>query len=383
MSTPRLALGLMSGTSMDGVDVALIETDGHRVHRFGPTLLRPYTDPERAAIAAALAEGPTLATRADRPTALANAEVIVTAAHAEAVKDFLDQNGLTAADIAVIGFHGQTVFHAPARRLTVQIGDGLSLARATGIPVVYDFRAADVAAGGQGAPLVPIYHAALVAGSDLPRPVAVVNIGGVANITFVADTPPNNGPALHTMDATVLDLVAFDCGPGNALLDDWCAAKAGRPVDVDGHLAARGKVDETVLADLLAHPYFALPAPKSLDRNAFSAAAVARLSTEDGAATLTAFTARTIARGFDLLPERPKSIVVAGGGAHNPTMLAMIAEATGADVKTASQVGWSTDFMEAQAFAHLAVRHLEGLPLSWPGTTGVPKPTRGGVLARG
>jgi anhydro-N-acetylmuramic acid kinase len=299
------------------------------------------------------------------------------------VKDFLDQNGLTAADIAVIGFHGQTVFHAPARRLTVQIGDGLSLARATGIPVVYDFRAADVAAGGQGAPLVPIYHAALVAGSDLPRPVAVVNIGGVANITFVADTPPNNGPALHTMDATVLDLVAFDCGPGNALLDDWCAAKAGRPVDVDGHLAARGKVDETVLADLLAHPYFALPAPKSLDRNAFSAAAVARLSTEDGAATLTAFTARTIARGFDLLPERPKSIVVAGGGAHNPTMLAMIAEATGADVKTASQVGWSTDFMEAQAFAHLAVRHLEGLPLSWPGTTGVPKPTRGGVLARG
>ena len=383
MSTPRLALGLMSGTSMDGVDVALIETDGHRVLRFGPTLLRPYTDPERAAIAAALAEGPMLATRADRPTALANAEAIVTAAHAEAVKDFLDQNGLTSADVAVIGFHGQTVFHAPARRLTVQIGDGLALARSTGIPVVYDFRAADVAAGGQGAPLVPIYHAALVAGSELPRPVAVVNIGGVANITFVADTRPTDGPALHTVDATVLDLVAFDCGPGNALLDDWCEAKAGRPVDVDGHLAARGKVDGAVLAELLAHPYFTLPAPKSLDRNAFSAAAVARLSPEDGAATLTAFTARAIVKGFDLLPERPKSIVVAGGGAHNPTMLRMIAEATGAEVKTASQVGWSTDFMEAQAFAHLAVRHLEGLPLSWPGTTGVPQPTRGGVLARG
>lgn len=383
MSTPRLALGLMSGTSMDGVDVALIETDGHRVHRFGPTLLRPYTDPERAAIAAALAQAPTLATRADRPTALAHAEAIVTAAHAEAVADFLEQNGLGASDIAVIGFHGQTVFHAPARRLTVQIGDGLALARATGIPVVYDFRAADVAAGGQGAPLVPIYHAALVAGSDLPRPVAVVNIGGVANITFVGDTRPGSGPAFHTMDATVLDLVAFDCGPGNALLDDWCEAKSGRPVDVDGHLAARGHVDETVLADLLAHPYFALPAPKSLDRNAFSAAAVARLSPEDGAATLTAFTARAIARGLDLLPTRPKSVVVAGGGAHNPTMLAMIAEATGAEVKTASQVGWSTDFLEAQAFAHLAVRHVEGLPLSWPGTTGVPQPTRGGVLARG
>ena len=382
MTMPRLALGLMSGTSMDGVDVALVETDGHRVHRFGPTLLRPYSDPERAAIAAALAEGPTLTSRADRPTALANAEAIVTAAHAEAVGDFLDQNGLTAADVAVIGFHGQTVFHAPARRLTVQIGDGLALSRATGIPVVYDFRAADVAAGGQGAPLVPIYHAALVAGSELPRPVAVVNIGGVANITFVGEIRPGDGPALHTMDATVLDLVAFDCGPGNALLDDWCQERAGRPVDVDGHLAARGKVDAAILADLLAHPYFSLPAPKSLDRNAFSAAAVARLSPEDGAATLTAFTARAIARGLDLLPERPATIVVAGGGAHNPTMLAMIAEATGAEVKTASNVGWSTDFMEAQAFAHLAVRHLEGLPLSWPGTTGVPAPTRGGVLAR-
>ena len=382
MSNTRLAIGLMSGTSMDGVDVALIETDGHRVTRFGPTLLRPYTDPERAAIAAALAVGPTVLGRADRPTALAYAEAVVTATHIEAVKDFLELNGLTAADVAVLGFHGQTVFHAPARRLTVQIGDGLALARSTGIPVVYDFRASDVAAGGQGAPLVPIYHAALVAASDLPRPVAVINVGGVANITFVGDGGSSDAPPHHTRDSTAVELVAFDCGPGNALIDDWCATKTGRPVDVDGRLAAAGHADETMLSQLLAHPYFTLPTPKSLDRNAFSADAVARLSTEDGAATLTAFTAHAIARGFDLLPQRPRSIVVAGGGAHNPTMLDMIARATGAEVKTAASVGWSTDFLEAQAFAHLAVRHLEGLPLSWPGTTGVPVPMRGGVLAR-
>ncbi len=382
MSNPRLAIGLMSGTSMDGVDVALIETDGRRVSRFGPTLLRPYTDPERAAIAAALAVGPTLVSRFDRPTELAFAEAVVTAAHVEAVKDFLDANGLEATDVAVVGFHGQTVFHAPARRLTVQIGAGLALARSTGIPVVYDFRASDVAAGGQGAPLVPIYHAALVAGSDLPGPVAVINIGGVANITFVGRGRSEDERSFHTRDAVAVELVAFDCGPGNALLDDWCATKTGRPVDVDGRLAAAGRIDETLLSELLAHPYFTLPAPKSLDRNAFSAAAVARLSTEDGAATLTAFTAHAIARGFGLLPERPRSIVVAGGGAHNPTMSRMIAEATDAEVKTASAVGWSTDFLEAQAFAHLAVRHLEGLPLSWPGTTGAPMPMRGGVLAR-
>ncbi len=371
MSAVRLAIGLMSGTSMDGVDVALIETDGHRVVGFGPTLLRRYDDAERAAIRAALDVGPRLTTRAERPPAVAAAEAIVTAAHAEAVKDFLADNGLTAADVAVIGFHGQTVFHAPARRLTVQVGDGLALARATGVPVVYDFRAADVAAGGQGAPFVPIYHAALVAASDLPRPVVVVNIGGVANLTFVGE---------DTVDGP--ELVAFDCGPGNASIDDWCQAKTGRPMDPDGRFAAVGRVDERIVASLLDHPFFAVAAPKSLDRSAFSAAAVEGLTLEDGAATLTAFTARAIARGLERLPAPAATVVVAGGGAHNPTLLAMIAAATGLPVKTASDVGWSTDFLEAQAFAHLAVRHLEGLPLSFPGTTGVKAPTRGGVTAR-
>lgn len=370
MSGMRLAIGLMSGTSMDGVDVAMIETDGRRVAAFGPTLLRPYGDVERAVLRRALDIGATLNSRAERPPELVAAEEVVTAAHAEAVGDFLETNGLRPVDVSVIGFHGQTVFHAPARRLTVQIGDGLSLARTTGIPVVYDFRAADVAAGGQGAPFVPAYHAALVAASDLPRPVVVVNIGGVANLTFAGSS------------ADAGDLVAFDCGPGNASIDDWCLEKTGRPLDVDGRLALAGRVDDRIVEALLAHPFFDIPAPKSLDRSAFSAAAVAGLSTEDGAATLAAFTARALARGVAALPERPRTIVVAGGGAHNPTLLAMIATATGLAVRTAADVGWSTDFLEAQAFAHLAVRHLEGLPLSFPGTTGVAAPTRGGVLAR-
>lgn len=371
MGPRRLAIGLMSGTSMDGVDVAAVETDGRRVHALGPTLLRPYLEGERAVIRAALAAAPAIVGRADRPGPLADAERIVTDAHADAVRTFLEANGLAPDDVAVVGFHGQTVFHAPERRLTVQIGDGLGLARAIGIPVVYDFRAADVAAGGQGAPLVPIWHAALAAASGLPRPLAVLNIGGVANLTWIGET---DDPS---------DLVAFDCGPGNAALDDWCLRHTGKPIDEDGRLAAVGRVDEGRLARMLGDRFFALPPPKSLDRNAFRADAVTGLSATDGAATLTALTAGAVAKGLAALPAPPRTIVVAGGGAHNPTMLRMIREATGVAVTTAAEVGWSTDFLEAQAFAHLAVRHLERLPLSFPGTTGVPHPMCGGVLALG
>ena len=371
MSGRRWAIGLMSGTSMDGVDAAAVETDGRRIFAFGPTLFRPYLDHERAVIRAALAVAPGLVDRSERPDALADAERVVTLAHADAVRNFLEVNGLRADDVAVVGFHGQTVFHAPSRKLTVQLGDGLALARAIGIPVVYDFRAADVASGGEGAPLVPIWHAALAASSDLPRPLAILNIGGVANLTWIgAGEDPS-------------DLVAFDCGPGNGPLDDWCLAHTGRSMDADGRLAATGRIDEHRLAGLLAHPFFAVPAPKSLDRNAFTADAARGLSAADGAATLTALTARAVAKGLAILPEPPRTLVVAGGGAHNPTMLAMIARATNVEVVTAGEVGWSTDFLEAQAFAHLAVRHLEGLPLSFPGTTGVHAPMRGGVLARG
>jgi anhydro-N-acetylmuramic acid kinase len=375
MSGARVAIGLMSGTSMDGVDVASIESDGKRALGFGRTLFRPYGDGEKAAIRRAVEVARTATDRAARPDALRVAEGIVTAAHADAVLTFLFDAGLRPDDVAVLGFHGQTVFHAPARRLTIQLGDGLALSRATGIPVVYDFRAADVAHGGEGAPLVPIWHAALAANLDARRPVAVLNLGGVANLTWIgcaAGEEPGAG-----------DLVAFDCGPGNGPIDEWCLAKTGRPIDRDGRFAAAGTVDEQVVETLLANPFFDLSAPKSLDRAAFGSAAVSHLKLEDGAATLTAFTAAAVARGLEIVPEKPSRLIVAGGGAHNPTLLEMIAARTGVPVTRADEIGWSVDFLEAQAFAHLAVRHLDGLPLSFPGTTGVPHPMQGGVLARG
>lgn len=370
MSGMRLAIGTMSGTSMDGVDVALIETDGETIASFGPTLLRPYDDMERAHIRAALAEGPRLAHRDERPAETAVAERIVTRAHADAVSQFLDIHGLDREAIAVVGFHGQTVFHAPRRRMTVQIGDGPALARALGITVVHDLRAADVAAGGEGAPLVPVFHAALVARAGLAPPAAILNIGGVANLTLIQ---PDGG------------LVAFDTGPGNALLDDWVRDHTGRAMDADGLISAAGRVDMARLARLLDHPFFVAPPPKSLDRNAFDAGVLDGLSLEDGAATLAAFTAEAVARGLGAaLPggAAAPALIVAGGGAHNPTLLAMLATRTGAKVRTAGQVGLSTDFLEAQAFGFLAVRSLRGLPLTFPGTTGVGAPLCGGVIAR-
>src|SRR5437762_5812598 len=242
----------MSGTSLDGVDIALIETDGERIGTFGPTGYRAYAPSERALLRRALAEAAGLTDRHARPGALAEAEALVTQAHAEAVEQFLREHRL--GGIAVVGFHGQTVLHRPDARLTVQLGDGEALARRLQIPVAYDFRAADVAAGGQGAPLVPVFHRALVERFDRAGPTAVLNVGGVANLTYL------DGP--ETM-------IAFDTGPGNALIDDFMSARAGKPHDEGGAEAARGEVDETFIAAALTHPFFGLPFPKSLDRNAF------------------------------------------------------------------------------------------------------------------
>jgi anhydro-N-acetylmuramic acid kinase len=267
----------------------------------------------------------------------------------------------------VVGFHGQTVIHRPLEGLTVQIGDGQGLADRLGIPVAYDFRAADVAAGGEGAPVVPVYHRALIEAADIVGPVAFLNIGGVANVTYVDDG---------------FDPIACDTGPGNALLDDLMHARAGKPMDRGGRTAARGRVDEAALALLLAHPYFEKKPPKSLDRNAFSREVVNSLSLEDAAATLTAFTAASVARLLPHLPKRPGELVVCGGGAHNPTLMRELALHLGCKVSTAQQHGWSVDAMEAQAFAYLAVRSMEGLPITFPTTTGVPAPQTGGVLAR-
>ncbi|SHG08403.1 anhydro-N-acetylmuramic acid kinase [Kaistia soli DSM 19436] len=360
-----VAVGLMSGTSMDGIDAALIATDGEDVEAFGPTAFRPYSEDERAVLRAALAAATTLTDRTARPGVLAEAERIVTDAHAETVEHLLAREDVDAVRVSLVGFHGQTVFHAPARRLTVQIGDGAALAKRLGIPVVHDFRAADVAAGGQGAPLVPIFHRALVRAAGLSGDVAVVNIGGVANVTRVA------------ADGS---LIAFDTGPGNALIDDLMRERTGAAMDRDGLMSLSGQVQAQTLAELIADPWFDLKPPKSLDRDAFSRAPVARLSTADAAATLAAFTAESIARGIALAGGADR-IVVCGGGAHNPAILRQLAAMSRADVTTADAHGWSVDFIEAQAFAYLAARNRAGLPISFPETTGCPEPMSGGVLS--
>jgi anhydro-N-acetylmuramic acid kinase len=359
----------MSGTSLDGVDVALLETDGERITGFGPTGYRPYAGVEQALLRQALQEGAGLRDRVARPGVLAKAEAFVTRVHAETVEAFLAAEHIDKADVAIVGFHGQTVLHRPQTRLTVQIGDGAALARRLRIPVAYDFRAADVAAGGQGAPLVPVFHQALARDLDRPHPIAVLNVGGVANVTFVGGGDP----------------IACDTGPGNALIDDFMRARTGAPLDRDGDQAARGRVDEVFIARVLSDRFFDWPCPKSLDRNAFAFANIGLpdFSVADGAATLSALTAAAVARIVPHLPAPPRAWIVAGGGARNPTLMRMLAERLApATVETADAVGWSSQSIEAQAFAYLAVRTRNGLPITFPATTGVAEPMQGGVIAQ-
>jgi anhydro-N-acetylmuramic acid kinase len=367
------AIGLMSGTSMDGIDIAVIETDGETVRRFGPSAVHFYREADERALRAAMEAAPAMRARDERPGVIGEAEKAVTALHASAVNTFLAANGIDRASIDVVGFHGQTILHRPAERLTVQIGDGAALAREIGLPVVYDLRAADVAAGGQGAPLVPVYHRALARMLNKPHPIAVLNLGGVANITFI------DGDG---------DPIACDTGPANALIDDFMRERTGDVLDKDGAAAAAGRVDEAAVAKLLTHPFFAQRCPKSLDRNDFRAwvaehAGLKDKSTEDGAATLTMLTAASVARVVAQLPRAPKSWIAVGGGASNPTLMRMLAEQLApAVVETGRQVGWSEAALEAQAFAFLAVRSLKGLPLTFPSSTGVPQAMTGGVLVR-
>ena len=361
-------IGLMSGTSLDGVDVALIETDGKQVKGFGPTGYRPYTDGERALLRQALTEAVHLSQRDARPGILRETEQAITLAHAEAVRTFIAQNRITPEDIDIVGFHGQTVLHRPERKLTVQIGDAAALAKAIHIPVMHDFRAADVAAGGQGAPFVPVYHRALAQSLGREGPIVVVNIGGVSNITYVDGTDT---------------LIACDTGPGNALLDDHMFRAFNQPFDCEGRIAGQGSVDVGWIRRALEMPFFRRPPPKSLDRNDFAALKLGDISPADGAATLTAFTAEAIARIVPLLPKEPNSWIVAGGGARNLTLLRMLRERLQpATVEAADTLGWSGDAIEAQAFGFLAARGLKGLPLSYPATTGVPMPMTGGLIAR-
>jgi anhydro-N-acetylmuramic acid kinase len=391
MSKPMRAIGLMSGTSMDGIDVALIDTDGEESVRRGPERTFPYPEAFRLLLARAVDEAKGLTRRDSLPDYLGDIERELIGLHAGAVARFLAEHQLDPAAIDVIGFHGHTVLHKrgavigrmageppplpgvalwrPASRprtLTVQIGDGQLLARTTQIDVVYDLRAADCAAGGQGAPLAPVYHRALAARLK-QRPLAVLNIGGVANVTWIG----RDG-----------QLIAFDTGPGGAMIDDWALRHTGKPCDENGALAAAGRADQGLVKEYLKHSHFAALPPKSLDRNAFVPELVDHLSPADGAATLTAFTAAAVGRALEHLPEEPQLWIIGGGGRKNRTLMSMIAAHVHNAVVPAEAVGFDGDFIEAEAWAYLAVRSLKRLPITFPGTTGVAAPLTGGVLAR-
>ena len=354
---PVWALGLMSGTSLDGVDAALIETDGVTVSGFGPWRTTPYPDDLRERLRAVI-EG-----RGGREAA----ERALTAFHAEVAEALLAEDGVRREEVVLAGFPGHTVRHEPEAGLTDQIGDGAALARRLGLDVVNDFRSNDVTAGGQGAPLVPLFHAALARRSGLDTPLAVLNLGGVANVTWIG------GPDDE-------DLLAFDTGPGCALIDDWVLGRTGAALDHDGSLARSGTADRAALDALLAHPHFEAKPPKSLDRNAFDPAPVDGLSASNGAATLVAFTAEAVRRALAHMPASPLRWLVSGGGRHNPALMAALSERLRVPCDAAERVGWQGDALEAQAFGYLAVRSRRGLPLSLPRTTGVPHPVSGGVF---
>jgi anhydro-N-acetylmuramic acid kinase len=366
MSNSAWAIGLMSGTSMDGVDAALIATDGIRVTARGPALTLPYTADFRKRLRGVLGDG-------IDPDMTAAVEAELTDVHAKAVRLLLASGQRKAGEIAVVGFHGHTVHHAPALGITRQIGDGARLARQIGVDVVTDFRSADMAAGGEGAPLAPLYHLALAA--DLPRPLAVLNLGGVANVTWIGAADP----------ATLIEAIpvlAFDTGPGNALIDDWAERHTGEPIDRDGQLAAGGAIDEAVLSALLDDGYFQRPPPKSLDRPSLGGLPLARLAPGDGAATLVGFTAATVGIAAAHFPVPVRRWLVTGGGRRNPVLMKALAAVLDAPIAAVEEAGWDGDALEAQAFAFLAVRALRGQPLSLPAVTGAREAVAGGRIDR-
>jgi len=351
--SPRMwsAIGLMSGTSLDGIDVAMIETDGRERVSPGPALTLPYPPDFRERLRSILGGiGP-----------VAAIEVELTGLHGDAVEHFLREHPGAATDI--IGFHGHTILHCPAEGRTWQIGDGALLARRLALDVVADFRSADVAAGGEGAPLAPLYHAALAA--PLPKPIAVLNIGGIANVTWIGGSE---------------ELLAFDTGPGNALIDDWVRRHTGAAADLDGALARAGAVSAAHVENFLANAFFDQLPPKSLDRDDFREALPTGLSVEDGAATLTDMTAGAVAGATRHFPAPARQWLVTGGGRHNPALMEALGRRLKVPVKPVEAVGWHGDALEAQAFAYLAVRSVLELPLSLPSTTGVPQPCCGGRL---
>ncbi len=365
----KTAIGLMSGTSMDGIDIAVVETDGDAIVRRGPGASYSYEAAFRRRIADALPIAGQMTARAPLPDDLRQLETAITERHGQAVERFLRDTGIERTDVDLLGFHGQTVMHRPDFGFTVQLGDGAALARQTGITTVYDMRANDMAHGGQGAPLVPVYHRALAAQLEpgmQDQGVAFVNIGGISNATFVF---------------TGEDPVALDCGPGNALIDQWVEAKAGIPYDAGGRIAGEGTADQATVGRYMAAEFFSRKGPKSLDRNDFTLAPLGDPDLSDGAATLARVTAISIARSGETLDRMPQTWIIAGGGAKNASIMAELRLALPECVIiTADEAGFSADFMEAECWAYLAVRAERGLPLTFPATTGCREPVSGGVI---
>lgn len=365
----KTAIGLMSGTSMDGIDVALLRTDGEQRVERGPFLGVGYEPAFRERLKLALEDAKGIRERSERPRQLRKIEVELTHRHADAVAQFLQHNSLKPSDVDVIGFHGQTVLHRPEQALTVQLGNGQLLSDSTGVPVTYDMRANDMAHGGQGAPLVPAYHAALAENLPLAeRPVCFVNIGGISNLTFIG------------LDGSI---IAFDSGPGNTLIDQWVEAHAGVPFDQGGMIASEGQVLSSLAERYLSSPFFSASQRRSLDRNDFLPPKGGDAELADGARTLAYVAAASIIRSAEHLPQTPALYVVCGGGRLNSVLmgdLSALAAARGARVASAEEAGLDGDAMEAEAWAYLAVRSLRHLPLTFPGTTGVRQPVSGGVL---
>lgn len=353
------AVGVISGTSMDGIDVAWLDGDGETIHRVGPGATYPYPEDVAQRLRAVIADPQAAA------GPLPELERDVTDAHVAAVERFLGEFSVTRASVALVGLHGQTVLHRPQGRLTRQLCDGARAAAALGLDVVADFRSADVAAGGEGAPLVPLYHAALAQG--LERPLMLLNWGGVGNVTYLG----RDG-----------EIVAFDTGPANAPIDDFVRRRRGLSHDEGGALAAQGRSDEALIAAWMSDRYFTRPAPKSLDRNHFHALTrgADALSDEDGAATLSAFAVEATAAALAHVPEAPARWLVCGGGRRNALLMARLKARLGVQVEPVEAIGQDGDFIEAACFAHLALRSRRGLPLSLPTTTGAPAPLTGGVF---
>ena len=374
------ALGLMSGTSMDGIDLALIRSDGQNFIERGQSFFVPYDKAFRQRIESGLTEAKDIKEPGQRPGVLAVLEYDITRQHAGAIEQFIDTVDLDFDDIDVIGFHGQTVLHRPDLHFTVQLGNGQQLCDATGIEVIYDMRANDMRHGGQGAPLVPVYHRALArnlrAGTGFPvdndtnGDVAFINIGGISNITYVG-----KGGLI----------IAFDCGPGNGLIDQWMSLRGNLAFDKGGAIARCGKIVETICNKYLAHPYFDLPFPKSADRNDFEPLSDTSYTLADGARSLVRVSALGIVAAARQLPKMPQTWIICGGGAKNLMILEdlrLLTHKENVTVMTADQAGFNSMAMEAEAFAYLAIRSKIGANLTYPSTTGCQRPVTGGILAK-